>query len=283
MKRLVALGLVAACVAGGAEAFASTSSNRQVAGANARRVLASLMLPPGAMRTKIDPAPGTTLDRPSFATATPVRVDVHAFWRVPGAPADVVDWIKLHPPLGSLGAVGTGISARHGIPYAWSVVFTFRRIPTVLTSRTLTVTATAARGGGTGVRADAGVVWSVLRPRWERVPAGVRLVSVTDRRVGGRVSATRPVTGPRKVRRIIALIDGLPRLQPGVFSCPADRGPDVTLRFQSAAGAAPIAVASVEGSGCGVVPLRIRGRTAPALSGGPGVVKALDRLLGQTL
>jgi len=42
-------------------------------------------------------------------------------------------------------------------------------------------------------------------------------------------------------------------------------------------------VASADGSGCGVVTLRIRGRTAPALSGAPGLIKALDRLLGVKL
>jgi hypothetical protein len=279
----VALGLVLLCLTGAAVALASTSSNRQVARANVQRVLASLMLPPGAVRTKVDPAPGTTLSRPSLATATPVRVDVHGFWRVPGAPADVIDWIRAHPPMGSLGAVGTGISARHGVPYAWSVVFTFRGIPTVLRSRTLAVTATAARGGGTALRADAEVVWSVVRPRWERIPAGVRIVRITDERLGRPGAAPQTVTGRRKVDRIVALINRLPQLQPGVFSCPADRGPDVGLSFETAPAAAPVAIAHADGSGCGVVTLRVRGRTAPALSGGPGVIKALDRLLGARL
>jgi hypothetical protein len=241
------------------------------------------MLPPGAMGSAANPAPGSTLDGPALATATPARVDVHAFWRVPGAPTEVIDWVEAHPPVGSTGVLGTGVSARHGVPYAWSVAFAFPPVPNVLLSRTVAIVATAARGGGTGLRADGEVVWSVLRPRWEEIPAGVRLVSITDRRVGGRVSSGRTVTGRRKVDRIVALINGLPRLQPGFRSCPADRGPLVDLTFRASAGAPPAVVASADGGGCGVVTFRIRGRMAPALSGGPGVVKALDRLLGERL
>lgn len=297
------LGLVVGCLAGTAAAFASTgvgsagavsigarstapgstARNEQVARGDARRLLARAVLPPGATPTNVDPAPGATLRSPAFSTATPARVDVHRFWRTAGAPKDAIDWIEAHPPAGSTGVFSTGVSALHGVPYAWSVAFSFAPVPNVLVSRTVDVVATAASGGGTGLRADAEVVWSVARPRWERIPAGVRLVTITDRNVGGPVSATRTVTSRRKVGRIVGLIDRLPRLQPGFFSCPAERGPLVDLTFRDSAGSPAVAVASADGSGCGVVTLRIRGRTAPALSGAPGLIKALDRLLGVKL
>ena len=290
----MAPGLVAACLAGAAVAFASTASgsaasgsttgNERAARIDAPRLLSSLVLPPGAIPTDVNPAPGSTLNSPAFSAATPARVDVHGFWRVPGSPTDAIDWIEAHPPPGSTGVFGTGVSALHGVPYAWSVAFSFATVPNVLLSRTVGVVATAGSGGGTGLRADAEVVWSVSRPRWERIPTGVRLVTIVDHRVGHRAaSAPRTVTGRRKVGRIVALIDGLPRVQPGFLSCPADRGPLVDLTFRTSAGAPPVAVASADGGGCGVVTLRIRGRMAPALSGGPGVVKALDRLLGEQL
>jgi hypothetical protein len=283
----VAIGLVAAClacagVAGGATTGRSTAANERTARAQAGPLLASLRLPSGAARSGSDPADNSALNGPAFATATPARVDKHVFWRVAGSPQTVIDWIRAHPPRGSTGVFSSGVATLHGVPYAWSLAFSYRARRNVLRSKTLGVLVTAARGGGTALRADAEVVWWVSRPSWERVPSGVGAVTITDHRLGQSSPAPRTVTDAATVGRIVTLVDGLPRAQPGAYSCPADMGPMVDLSFLPAPGGAPVAVATADGSGCGIVTFSIGGQTAPALSGGAGLIKALESLLHAT-
>jgi hypothetical protein len=281
--RYIVTLLSVGCLVCAGVAFASTAGNQRTARSGAAPLLAKLRLPAGATRSSADPAANSALNMPAIETATPARVDRHAFWRVPGAPQTAIAWIRAHPPAGSSGVFTSGVSSVHFVPYAWSVSFSFPVKPGVLRSKTLGVVVTAARGGGTAVRADAELVWTVVRPGWERVPAGVRAVTITDDRLGEPAGSPRTVTDPAQVNRIVALVNGLPRAQPGVFSCPADMGPLVGLSFLPAPGAVPVAVASADGSGCGIVTFRIGGRTAPSLSGGPGLIKSLDSLLGTQL
>ena len=67
------------------------------------------------------------------------------------------------------------------------------------------------------------------------------------------------------------MMNRLPAWQPGVYSCPADFGWRIRLAFYRTAAtssAAPLAVASVDPNGCGLVQLALAGRRQPPLSDG---------------
>lgn len=286
MRRRVAIGLVAGCLAfagvaaGMAAGEGSTIANERTAKAQVGPLLASVVLPLGAARVGSDPAANSALNAPAFSTVTPARVDAHAFWRVPGAPQAAIAWIRAHPPVGSSGVFVSGVQTRGGVPDAVSLAFSFPVKRGLLRSETLGVVATGARGGDSALLADAQVVWWVARPTSERIPSGVRLVSLTVARPGRPPGLPRMVSSPARVRQIVALVDALTAEQPGSVVCPADFGPLVTLAFRSAPNVAPVAVATADGSGCGFVTLGIRGRARPGLSGGPKLIGALDKLLG---
>jgi len=150
------------------------------------------------------------------------------------------------------------------------------------------VSVTAARGGGTALRVDAQVVWIVPRPSTEAVPRGVRFVTATGRSVDiltGRVTTTGPVdvTEPGKVARIVSLVNELPLAQPGPIACPLDTGAGAVLKFYDRQGGPVVAQADAGESGCGLISFWLRGKVEPPLSGGPGLIEHLNRLLGTHL
>ena len=57
--------------------------------------------------------------------------------------------------------------------------FSLPPVAGVLTQRLLGVTAVPLADGATAVRTDGEAVWLTPRPRWERIPAGVRSVVLT--------------------------------------------------------------------------------------------------------
>jgi hypothetical protein len=132
------------------------------------------------------------------------------------------------------------------------------------------------------VRADAQVVWVTARPSWELVPANARVVTITVDEPGQKRSRTLTLTGP-SVRRIIKLLDALGAAQPGAINCPADRGPLVSLVFRRTRSGPALATVVADGSGCGGVSFELGERPAPPLTGGPGLIKLLQRQLHTSL
>jgi hypothetical protein len=273
-----AAGAAAGVAAGGSAPAMHThaaAANRRAARHDAARLLAKASLPAGAVTSARDPSVHKVLGHPAFSSATPALVDPHRFWLVADSdPNTVTSWLKAHPPAGS--SVGTtGTIAGPG--YSVDVLgFLFAPVRNVIVSREVAVQVSAAAGGGTAIRIDAEDTWFVPRPRSERVPAGVKLVVVKDKR-GGAVHA---VTGPAEVAKIVALVNRLPPRQPGVESCPAEIGPTVAIKFYDFSGGPVVAEAIADGSGCGDVGFRLRGKTEPGLSGGQGLIRALGHLLG---
>ena len=138
------------------------------------------------------------------------------------------------------------------------------------------------------MRVDAQVVWIVPRPSTEAVPRGVRFVTATGKSVDiltGRVTTTGPVdvTAPGKVARIVSLVDELPLVQRGPIACPLDTGAGAVLKFYDEGGRMVVAQAEAGASGCRVVGFRLHGKVEPPLSGGPGLIEHLNRLLGTHL
>lgn len=272
--------------ASAALAFRTAVANRQAARVDARHLLSSVRLPAGATLSRGDPSVGRRLGQANEAPASTALVDRHRFWRVSGDPAAVIAWLQAHPPARSQ---LTGTSSSRGRGYEIEgLAFSVPSVPNVILLRTLVFSVTAARHGGSAVRADAEIVWVKPRPRAERVPAGVHVVTVTDTRIDihtGKSTTSAPivVTAATKVDRIAQLVNGLAIDQLGLVPCPADFGPNVAVKFYAAPGGPVLAQADADGSGCGTVSFTLNGKTEPTLIGGPGLIQHLDVLLGTTL
>jgi hypothetical protein len=108
------------------------------------------------------------------------------------------------------------------------------------------------------------------RPVGEKVPAGVKAVTITEY-LGLNPERKPPkpvtITAPAKVHQLVALVNGLPVFPPGTYSCPADFGDGLKLEFRAAPGKTPLAVAVDLLSGCPSVVLTIGGKQQSALAG----------------
>jgi hypothetical protein len=277
------LAVLAVAVVAVAVAATTAASNKRAARRDAPRLLRALVLPPGATPASSDPSPHDQLAQPGLSFATPALVDIHRFWRVAGDPTNVEGWFRKHVPAGS-SVFSYGGSSGPGYEIL-TVAFDFPARTGVLGSRDIVVEVTRARGGGTAIRADAEDVWLVPRPKSERVPASVNLITYTVSRLNlhtGTTTTSAPTTVTKQsdVRKIVSLVNGLPRAQPGAEACPADIGPDVDLKFYYQQGGPVVAEADAGGSGCGGVSFTLGGRHEPELAGGAELVHQLEKLLG---
>ncbi len=117
------------------------------------------------------------------------------------------------------------------------------------------------------------------------------LIEVSRRVPGHPPTVARTVSERAHVRRIIQLIDRLPALQPGVWSCPAQTSTAaiVTLTFRSLPGGATLARASAPAdsgnfaTSCDAMSFSIRGRRQTALVHTRDFFTAVGRLLGVKL
>lgn len=260
----------------------STASNRALARAVANTLLGQVAPPAGARVVSSDPERPSVnpwLGLPATRPASPLAVDLGRFWRVPGDPKSVIDWISAHPPAG-LTKSGQSAGADHGTTRFWGVTFTARSIPGRISQAQLSVGVTAADGGGTALRADAVVVWMIPRPAGERVPAGVRSVLVSVDHYGRGAFKAATVTAPGKVARLVAYVNSRQLAQPGAINCPAI-GPStqvVDLRFLGAAGTGSVPLARAVEDGCDGLRFSVRGHRQHALAEGDSVSALLHRL-----
>jgi hypothetical protein len=125
----------------------------------------------------------------------------------------------------------------------------------------------------------------------ERIPAGVHEIDVTRGRPGHAPSLSLTVTSPGKVARIVALIDDLPAVKPGmVIYCAmiAANAPVVTLTFRASRGGSVLAQATQIVMAGAVTPclatqLHVDGRARQALLGGAPLLEGIDGVLGTNL
>jgi hypothetical protein len=163
-------------------------------------------------------------------------------------------------------------------------MFSLPPVTGVLDSRQLIVEV-VRDGSRTAIRVDAQVTWLPARPASERVPARAKAVTIVMD-IGMNQGSKKPprpvtITDPAKVSKLVALVNGLPLAMPGQpANCPADFGDGLTLTFRASPQAPPLAVVTVELSGCQRVALTVGGKSQPGLQGwiGPQVLKiaALD-------
>lgn len=261
----------------------SAAANAQAARDDAASLLTMLNLPSSAASSTSEPAgdDGTLAAPGSGPPDTPNVVDDHGWWVVPGSSQQVLQYIMGHPPAGA-SPESSGQSVTPGKPTVTDAGFQWPPIPGRLSLRWLIVAVVQLQNGSTGVRADSEVVWITPRPRSERIPAGTQRLVVRTTQDGKTVQGPITVTSRRVIDRVVALVNGLPASQPGVFSCPADFYWRVRLTFYrttAVLSASPLAVAVIDPSGCGAVQLTLAGKAQPVLADGYTATQRLSAIL----
>ncbi|HEU5386424.1 MAG TPA: hypothetical protein VFV73_11025 [Streptosporangiaceae bacterium] len=264
---------VAGRTTGHAQTASTTShavSPRQRAVADAARIIADFRRPPGTARS----GPIASLSNPAVGIGTSDVATATRWWRVPGQPRAVLSWVRAHLPAGFTpdgSGSGTFRNSSGALVESQGDVFMLPPVPGVLPQRQLVVTAMPYRGQ-TALRTDAQVEWLPARPAAERIPPGVRAVTVTpvfglnqDPR-GDRLDHAFTVTDPAAVAKIIALADELTVFPPGARACPASFGGAMRLAFLTRPGGQVLATFTAEYGGCGSVSVVVRGKNQPALS-----------------
>jgi hypothetical protein len=269
------------------------ASNKRAAQLDASKLLASLKLPASATSLSAEPSgDGGELKPQPALVATTANFDVHAWWRVPGTEDATLEYIEAHPPAGATQyATGSGTgqsgATEQSVSYSWPAA------PGVLGFRELTVIVTSLQNSVTGVLAEAESDWIVPRPASEQIPAGVHEVDITSAKLNGPTTISLSVTNPASVRRVASLIDAMPIVQPGWYSCFALVGEGarvITVRFRARPGSSVLAQATytdyppltAPSGPCTAVDFSIRGRAQTPLIGGD-FVKQLDNIVGVSL
>ena len=110
--------------------------------------------------------------------------------------------------------------------------------------------------------------WIGPRPAVEVVPPAAQAVTIAVKPdINLHITPPAPVTvtDPAQVRRIVALVDGLPLSPPGDFSCPFDGFARLVQTFRAQPGGPALAVVEPDLEGCQWVSFTIGGKPQPSL------------------
>jgi hypothetical protein len=264
----------------------SIAARRRRARADAKDLMSRLALPAGAVALTHEPTgdSGALAQPVTRPAADPALVDEHAWWRVPGSAASVLDYVNAHRPRGSK----LTLSGSQGPPTSRFSGFSWPPVGRLLTDRQLLVAAVDLAGGGVGVRVDAQVQWIVPRPVSERIPRGVHQIDISRGVPGKAPSLSIKTVSPHVIRTLVAMVNSLEITQPGVTSCPAVIAgvPFVTFTFRASDGGTVLARASQAASSrepttpCDAMAFSVRGHAKTPLLGGAAVVSKAGHLLG---
>jgi hypothetical protein len=182
----------------------------------------------------------------------------------------VIRFIQAHKPAGSQIGVGSessssGPTGREQVQSEMVVLSFSGNLKTVIW-RELAVQADALPGGGTALRTDAEAGWLIPRPAGEQIPADAdRVVIGTFTQVPRHKlqRRTRTVTSPQQIQAIAALLNGLPRSQPG-SRCANASGVRMRLTFHGRGHLAPLALVAYNPF-CNRFAVTIDGRPQPDL------------------
>jgi hypothetical protein len=239
---------------------------KQRAVADARAILGEFAPPPGAVRLAKQPAlPGGWGKYPVMSLNSTAQADAVGYWRVSGAATALLAWEKAH--------ISRSFSRQDVIigPPSWNTVYSLPAVPGVLPTREMNVQVYDAGGGLTVIMADAMVSWQPPRPASGVIPASVTVATIAASGPWQGNPAPVTITSVPVVRRLVALVNGLPVSTVGM-GVPCPRGAGFTLTFRAAAGGPAVAVADGPAE-CGVVHLRLDGKDEPDLQP-PGSYRA---------
>jgi hypothetical protein len=243
---------------------------RQRAEADAAAILGSFAVPPGGHRLAGPPnLPGAVLKSPITDLGATWEVHVTDFWEAPGNPQALLAWEQGH----LTGRFILG-DADFGPP-AWDRGFELAPEGALVT-RELVVEVASAGDGQTGLRVDAWVAWQPPRSAASQIPSAAETVTIAESSDGGptgpttgRLPAPVTITDPVTVRRLAALIDGLPLSTiPPDAPCPFSLAPFLSLTFRARTGEPAVAIVQTD-QPCGEVTLTVRGGQQPALQNEP--------------
>jgi hypothetical protein len=244
--------------ASSARASLASSTPEQRAQAAAKAMLAEFVVPPGA--TRLAGKPALPSGSPTMGIVSTTQADVTGYWRVPGSAPALLAWERAR--------ISKSFSAQDVIigPPSWDTVYSLPAVAGVLSKREMNVQVYDVGGGQTVIMAEAMAAWEPPRSAGEVIGNGVRAVTVFDGDV--RTKALKPVTvtSPAAVKRLVALVNGLP-LSTLAQDIPCPSGTDLTLAFYDSASATGKPVATATGPvGCGAVELTLNGRKQPDLA-----------------
>jgi len=144
--------------------------------AMARRMLARLAVPPGARPSSAAALP-VQLREPGPVFPAPPEAEVDRAYRLPQPVHQAFGYLLSHPPAGTRpGQTGSGDIS--GLPYQ-AVAYLLRNEPAGVWITQLVVLVAARSGGGSWLTAEAHVAMYRLSSAAERVPADLRVVTVT--------------------------------------------------------------------------------------------------------
>jgi hypothetical protein len=265
----------------------ASPSHQQRAEADAAAILASFVPPPGARRLATAPSAGQGALRQASQTPGAFHLlDKVSWWLAPGQPQHVLAWEQAHLPH-QFASAGTSSAGDHGTIYMWGAQFSLPPVPNLLPERYLLVEVVSAGGGKTAIRVDSQVIWLPVKPASERVPSSAQVVTLTfPAGIGsGNIRRTGPVTvtDPAVVRRIAALVDGLPLAPWAYISCPMYTGGGVVLTFRARVGGPVLATVSATADGCPPATVTVDGKQQPALNPRGSFVNKVAALAGVSL
>jgi hypothetical protein len=228
------------------------------------RMLASLILPPGARRigAQRQPQRGEVIGSDDL-------VDLSRFYRLPLSLSAASTFLQAHIPVGdTVSGTGSGNNGPGGTGYFMMVSYALKRPPVGIDQGTMLL-ATLAVGphGGTIMRADAEVVWYPPRSAAEYInPSGYRSVTITVTLVNrqGRARTVTRTFGRPVIARLARVLNRLRTLAPpGPISCPAMNGTTFTARLTAASPRYPKVVISP--AGCIGDLIKVAGKAQPVL------------------
>ena len=285
-----ALSLLAAVagflIAAPASGTPTIASNKDAARIDAVAHLAAVELPPGIVSSATEPAGdhGQLQAGQVFNGAT-----AHAWWTVSGTVDSVDVYVRGHVPAGATYSGGTvGGTTFQALDFTWPAV------DGVLGQRELDVSIVALPQGRVGILAQANSAWIVPHPPGERVPEAARVLSVTSAKVGGATTLSRTVGRRVAVTKLAALLDAMPVVQPGAYSCPAlllKGARTISLVFRARSGGPQLAKAVYVAYGgelannsgpCNAIEFWVGSRREHPLIGGTFLSRA-RRILGFSL
>jgi len=263
-----------------ARSFPGIPVGRALASLYAGSLACDFAVPAGARRLAHAPDAGYGTLKQSAPPPGAQEVDLVRYWQVPGSPQGFLAWEKHHLPRAlAASASGQGYGSRWGVVFERDDTYTLPPVPVhpsphgQIESRTMTISAVSAGNGRADIEVAVSVDWIGPRPAAEAVPPAAHAVTIAvkpDMNLHTTPPAPVTVTDPAKVRRIVALLDGLPLSPPGVFSCPEDGGAMLILTFRAHPGAPALAVAEPDLEGCGWVSFTIAGKPQPSLGPNDG-------------
>ncbi|HUJ55076.1 MAG TPA: hypothetical protein VLW49_03710 [Gaiellaceae bacterium] len=291
MKRVLLAAVALLLVLTGAAAARSlthttTAANKRLARAEARQLLGRFVLPDGAGRMRVAPHGDGGLLRQAASTPSGSLVDLHRLWRVHESLAATLAFVETHAPRG---ASRDGPTSAGGLDVPANEILTYTLQPLAgrISLRRLSLVLVSLPRGWTGVRADAQAVWVVARPAAEALPSDVQQVEIEVGYPNQPPKVSLHVQDAANVARIIAWLDALQVVQPGMFSCPMIMigSATATFSFRAADGTllaqARTRVEGTRATSCNPIALSIGGQAQKPLVG--DFLGRVQQLLGVQL